>query len=144
MGVRYMNIEKFTQNAQQAIMDCQNIAISEGHQMLDGEHLHLALLQQTDGLIPKLLKFMEIDPHLIIADLEEEMEKLLKPSCPHYYGGRFTPGEYHIPEEELIGWSEASLRTPLNSAGYQRYMELFKQVLPEESRRLSLGGTADG
>ena len=31
-----MNIEKYTQNAQQAIMDCQNIAISEGHQMLDG------------------------------------------------------------------------------------------------------------
>ena len=75
-----MNIEKFTQNAQQAIMDCQNIAISEGHQMLDGEHLHLALLQQTDGLIPKLLKFMEIDPHLIIAELEEEMEKLPKVS----------------------------------------------------------------
>ncbi|MCI5593767.1 MAG: ATP-dependent chaperone ClpB [Clostridiales bacterium] len=75
-----MNIEKFTQNAQQAIMDCQNIAISEGHQMLDGEHLHLALLQQTDGLIPKLLKFMEVDPHLIIADLEEEMEKLPKVS----------------------------------------------------------------
>ena len=75
-----MNIEKFTQNAQQAIMDCQNIAISEGHQMLDGEHLHLALLQQTDGLIPKLLKFMEVDPHLIIAALEEEMEKLPKVS----------------------------------------------------------------
>ena len=75
-----MNIEKFTQNAQQAIMDCQNIAISEGHQMLDGEHLHLALLQQTDGLIPKLLKFMEVDPHLIIAELEEEMEKLPKVS----------------------------------------------------------------
>lgn len=48
--------------------------------MLDGEHLHLALLQQTDGLIPKLLKFMEIDPHLIIAELEEEMEKLPKVS----------------------------------------------------------------
>ena len=75
-----MNIEKFTQNAQQAIMDCQNIAISKGHQMLDGEHLHLALLQQTDGLIPKLLKFMEVDPHLIIAELEEEMEKLPKVS----------------------------------------------------------------
>ena len=44
-----MNIEKYTQNAQQAIMDCQNIAISEGHQMLDGEHLHLALMMQKDG-----------------------------------------------------------------------------------------------
>lgn len=71
-----MNIEKYTQNAQQAIMDCQNIAISEGHQMLDGEHLHLALMMQKDGLIPKLVKFMNIDPTSIIADLQEEMEKL--------------------------------------------------------------------
>lgn len=75
-----MNIEKYTQNAQQAIMDCQNIAISEGHQMLDGEHLHLALMMQKDGLIPKLVKFMNIDPTSIIVDLEEEMEKLPKVS----------------------------------------------------------------
>lgn len=75
-----MNIERFTQNAQAAIMDCQNIAISEGHQMLDGEHLHLALLMQKDGLIPKLLKYMEVDPTLIIADLEEQIEKLPKVS----------------------------------------------------------------
>ena len=75
-----MNIERLPQNAQQAIMDCQNIAISEGHQMLDGEHLHLALLMQKDGLIPKLIKYMEVDPNLLIGDLEEEMEKLPKVS----------------------------------------------------------------
>lgn len=75
-----MNIEKYTQNAQQAIMDCQNIAISEGHQMLDGEHLHMALLMQKDGLIPKLLKYMSLDPTAIIADVEEELEKLPKVS----------------------------------------------------------------
>ena len=54
-----MNIEKYTQNAQGAIIDCQNIAVEEGHQQIDGEHLHLALLMQKDGLIPKLLKFMD-------------------------------------------------------------------------------------
>ena len=70
LGVNIMNIERFTQNAQTAIMDCQNIAISEGHQMLDGEHLHLALLMQKDGLIPKLLKYMEVDPTSLIADLD--------------------------------------------------------------------------
>ncbi|MGN0658096.1 MAG: ATP-dependent chaperone ClpB [Emergencia sp.] len=75
-----MNIEKFTQNAQSAIMDCQNIAISEGHQMLDGEHLHLALLMQKDGLIPKLLKYMEVEPAYLIAELQEEIEKLPKVS----------------------------------------------------------------
>ena len=48
--------------------------------MLDGEHLHLALMMQKDGLIPKLIKFMNIDPTSIIVDLEEEMEKLPKVS----------------------------------------------------------------
>ena len=66
-----MNIEKYTQNAQQAIMDCQNIAISEGHQMLDGEHLHMALLMQKDGLIPKLLKYMNVDTTAVIADVRK-------------------------------------------------------------------------
>ena len=61
-------------------MDCQNIAISEGHQMLDGEHLHMALLMQKDGLIPKLLKYMNVDATAVIADVEEQLEKLPKVS----------------------------------------------------------------
>ena len=61
-------------------MDCQNIAISEGHQMLDGEHLHMALLMQKDGLIPKLLKYMNVDTTAVIADVQEALEKLPKVS----------------------------------------------------------------
>lgn len=80
MGVSNMNIERFTQNAQSAIMECQNIAISEGHQMLDVEHLHLALLMQKDGLIPKLLKYMEVEPTKLVGELEGEIEKLPKVS----------------------------------------------------------------
>jgi len=37
-----MNIEKFTQNAQQAVMDAQNLAIVEGNPTIDGEHIHEA------------------------------------------------------------------------------------------------------
>ncbi len=75
-----MNIEKYTQNAQSAIIDCQNIAIEEGHQQIDGEHLHLALLMQKDGLIPKLLKFMEVNTGEVIGALENEIDKLPKVS----------------------------------------------------------------
>lgn len=75
-----MNIEKYTQNAQGAIIDCQNIAIEEGHQQIDGEHLHLALLMQKDGLIPKLLKFMEVNTGEIIGALQAEIDKLPKVS----------------------------------------------------------------
>ena len=75
-----MNIEKYTQNAQGAIIDCQNIAIEEGNQQIDGEHLHLALLMQKDGLIPKLLNFMEINTGAVIGALEAEIDKLPKVS----------------------------------------------------------------
>ena len=75
-----MNIDKYTQNAQSAIIDCQNIAIEEGNQQIDGEHLHLALLMQKDGLIPKLLKFMGANTGEIIGALEGEIDKLPKVS----------------------------------------------------------------
>ena len=75
-----MNIEKYTQNAQSAIIDCQNIAIEEGHQQIDGEHLHLALLMQKDGLIGKLLQFMNVNTGEMIGALQSEIEKLPKVS----------------------------------------------------------------
>ena len=67
-----------------------------------------------------------------------EMEKVLKPNCPHYDGSRFIPGEYSVPEEELICWSETSLQGPLMSHAVKRYMELFKQVLPEQAAALRI------
>ena len=75
-----MNIEKYTQNAQGAIIDCQNIAVEEGHQQIDGEHLHMALLMQKEGLIPKLLQFMEINPGEMIGSIQAEIDKLPKVS----------------------------------------------------------------
>lgn len=73
-----MNFEKFTQNAQSAVMDCQNIGVQEGHQQLDGEHLHLALMLQQDGLIPKLINLMEANSGEIASELQGELDRLPK------------------------------------------------------------------
>ena len=62
-----------------------------------------------------------------------EMEKILHAPAPHYTGAEFVTDLYCVPEEELIGWSETSLRGPLIPAGLKRYMELFKLVFPEET-----------
>ena len=75
-----MNIEKYTENARRAIVECQNIAVSEGNQEIQVEHLALVLLMQRDGLIPKLINAMGIDPALIIGELEEEIQRLPKVS----------------------------------------------------------------
>ena len=65
-----------------------------------------------------------------------EMEKVLKPHAPHYNGNEFFPDKYNVLEEELICWSETSLKSPLNDAGNKRYMQLFSEVFPEDYARL--------
>ncbi|MCQ2545087.1 MAG: ATP-dependent chaperone ClpB [Clostridia bacterium] len=75
-----MNIEKYTQKAQEAIIDCQNIAIEEGHQAVDGEHLHMALLQQKEGLIPKLIAYAGLNAGELIGSVQAELDKMPKVS----------------------------------------------------------------
>lgn len=55
-----MNIQKFTQKSIEAINACEKLAYDYGNQEIEQEHLLLALLQQEDGLIPKLIEKMEI------------------------------------------------------------------------------------
>ena len=71
-----MDMNKFTQRAQEAIAESQNIALRYRHQQLEGEHLHAALCAQQDGLIPRLLTLMEVDVPAYTAELERELEKL--------------------------------------------------------------------
>jgi ATP-dependent Clp protease ATP-binding subunit ClpB len=71
-----MNIEKYTQRAQEAIGASQQAAIRHQHQQVDGEHLHFALLTQEDGLIPRLLGIMSVDKNRLEADLETELGKI--------------------------------------------------------------------
>ncbi|WP_130863935.1 ATP-dependent chaperone ClpB [Bacilliculturomica massiliensis] len=73
-----MNFEKWTEKAQGAVVECQNIGVQDGHQQLDGEHLHMALLQQQNGLIPKLLGYMGISVGDVERDLQEALDKLPK------------------------------------------------------------------
>ncbi len=73
-----MNFEKWTEKAQSAVMDSQNIAIERGNQTMEAEHLHLALLQQEEGLIPKLLKYMEIRPEEVAEQVSGQIDQLPK------------------------------------------------------------------
>ncbi|MDO4720331.1 MAG: ATP-dependent chaperone ClpB [Peptostreptococcaceae bacterium] len=70
-----MNMELFTQKSQEAIIEAQETALRMGHQELGTEHLHLALLQQEEGLIPRLLSLLSADWKKMEAELEEYLKK---------------------------------------------------------------------
>ena len=75
-----MNFDKYTQNAQAAVADCQSIAIENGQQQLEGEHLHLALLRQQEGLVPRLLTYMGLDVETLAREVQGEIDRLPKVS----------------------------------------------------------------
>jgi ATP-dependent Clp protease ATP-binding subunit ClpB len=70
-----MDMDRFTDKAQEAIGTAQEIALRMNHQQVDGEHIHLALLTQEEGLIPRLVSFMGLNTELLINDVKKELEK---------------------------------------------------------------------
>ena len=57
-----------------------------------------------------------------------ELNEIAKPAKPHYTGNGFATGAYDVPEEEMIFWSLASLKAPLNHEASERYLNMFKQT----------------
>ncbi len=75
-----MNIQKFTQKSVEAVQDCEKLAYDHGNQEIEQEHLLLALLQQEDGLIPKLIEKMDIDLTYFKNDAENMVNARTKVS----------------------------------------------------------------
>ncbi len=77
-----MDINSLTQKSQEALHEAQNIATRMGHVEVDGEHLLLALINQTGGLVPRLLDQAGADPAAIATDVERELARRPKVSGP--------------------------------------------------------------
>jgi len=75
-----MRLDKFTLKAQEAIQDTQRIAESLGHQQIEPEHILKAIVSQSEGIIPSLLKKIGADPVEILNELERHLEGLPKVS----------------------------------------------------------------
>ena len=86
-----MDLNKFTIKSQEALQQAQTKAIRYGHMEVDGEHLMLALLEQADGLVPSLLKRMEVPVDDFRRRLEEELERK-----PRISGPGVEPGKVYI------------------------------------------------
>jgi ATP-dependent Clp protease ATP-binding subunit ClpB len=69
-----MNLNKFTEKAQEAILESQNLAQSLGHQTIEPEHLLLSLIRQTEGIVPKVLQKLGQNPDQLAAIVERDLQ----------------------------------------------------------------------
>lgn len=77
-----MDPNKFTQKTNDAIAAAQSLAVKHGQQQIEVEHLLLALVDQENGIVSKILEKSSIDPSAYKAEIENEIGKLPKVSGP--------------------------------------------------------------
>lgn len=75
-----MNISKFTQKSQEAIAAAEKLAVQNGNQQIDEEHLLVALLNISDSLIASLVAKMGIQKEGFVNEAEGLIQKLPKVS----------------------------------------------------------------
>ena len=83
-----MNIQKFTQKSVEAINDCEKLAYEYGNQEIEQEHLLVALLQQEDGLILKLIEKMEIQKEHFLDNAIRHLKARVKVSGGQVFIGQ--------------------------------------------------------
>jgi ATP-dependent Clp protease ATP-binding subunit ClpB len=128
-----MNLEKYTQKSQEAILSAQRLAQDYNHQAIEPTHVLLALLRQEDGVVPALVTRVAGSVAALREEVTQELEKR-----PRVYGNggevglarpaadvlsaaeRYTKGmqdEYVSTEHILLGLTESNEGKRLSQFG---------------------------
>ncbi|HEY9122617.1 MAG TPA: ATP-dependent chaperone ClpB [Brevefilum sp.] len=142
-----MDLNKFTQKAQQALIQSQQLASDLNHQTIEPAHILLALLNQDQGVVPAIVTKVSGSPIALREEVQNELDKK-----PKVYGGntnqagmskaavditnaaeRFAKGmsdEYISTEHLLLGLTESSEGKRLSNYGLTRdaILKALKEV----------------
>jgi ATP-dependent Clp protease ATP-binding subunit ClpB len=73
-----MNINKYTEKAQEALLGAQRYAEERNHNQVDVEHLLLHLVEQDEGVVPRLLAQVGAAPEQVATALRAALDTLPK------------------------------------------------------------------
>ncbi|MBU6334566.1 MAG: AAA family ATPase [Chloroflexi bacterium] len=83
-----MKLERFTEKAQEAFQEAQEIMHDQHHTQLDVEHIFLAMLRQREGLTARAIVRLAVDADLVAQRVERELEKSPKVYGQYGYGNQ--------------------------------------------------------
>jgi ATP-dependent Clp protease ATP-binding subunit ClpB len=98
----HMDMNKLTQKSLEAVQQAQNIATKRAHQEVDTVHLLLALLGQTDGVVPRVLERMDVSTDALQQRLERELERR-----PAVRGSGPEPGKVYVSQSMALALTRA-------------------------------------
>ncbi len=86
-----MDINRFTEKAQAALMSAQQRASQSQHQQVDVEHLLVSLLEQDQGLAPAILRKADVDVDGLRRRAQQELDRV-----PRVSGGGSSPDQVYV------------------------------------------------
>ncbi len=122
-----MRFDRFTLKAQEAVQEAQNIVLENNQQQLDVEHLMLALLEQSEGVVPSIIQKLGANPAAIKKAVFDEVQKR--------------------PQVSGAGAEELYLTPRLNrviDAAFDQMGELQDRYVSTEHLLLAIAGESDG
>jgi ATP-dependent Clp protease ATP-binding subunit ClpB len=149
----WMNIDKYTQKSQEALLNSQHLTQELNHQAIEPAHLLLALLNQEEGVVPALVTRVAGS----VTALREEVSKDLE-NRPRVYGAasevglsrqasdvlqaaeRYAKGmqdEYVSTEHILLGLTESAEGKRLSQYGLTKDAILKALVSVRGSQRVT-------
>ena len=99
-------------------------------------------LYASEGFDEKILDaIMEKKSAMILdATSVKDIREISEPPKPYYTGNTWVASENSVPEEEMIWWSKASLKSPLSREATERYIELFRNFYGSGADKILGGG----
>src|SRR5437868_12144272 len=92
------NTNRFTQKSQEALIAAQNIAERNNNSQVDPEHLLLALIEQSEGVVPQVLNKLNLATGALLQQLRAEVNRLPRVSGSGVQVGISSRSEEHTSE----------------------------------------------
>jgi ATP-dependent Clp protease ATP-binding subunit ClpB len=80
-----MNPNRLTERARDALIAAQELAQERNSSQVEPEHLLYALLDQSDGVAPQIVRALGRDPSALLTETGRELDRL-----PRVYGGQLS------------------------------------------------------
>ena len=125
-----MNFNNYTQRSLEAVQSAQSLAQSNFHQHLEQIHVLLALLRQEQGLVPQLLRKMEVTVESLEAAAMAEMKRL-----PSVTGSR-EADRFYVSQDVDRTFQAAALQAQNMKDDYVSVEHLFLGLLETASGRV--------
>ena len=77
-----MNLKRYTEKSQEAVLAAQQLAEREHHPQIEPEHLLTVLIDQPDGVVPAVLRRLGVEPPRILDEIRKRLA-----ARPRAHGG---------------------------------------------------------